>query len=254
VINRLQTRATFYRFLLHPTPVAAEELLVDFEREIQDLADPADEPMLPLDFHDLIALLARADEYEFKSDDRWGTTREQAIRRVKELTAWVDNHDIYQMHAVPYWEAKGRGPAIGGAATGAAVAPAPLESDPMIHAFPSQAPLVAPGQYTGFNWFPLPLNVRVIAISAVQNAQEPTPGPARFNLKHKETGAFICGTSDPLTWPTISPLDVVTIGYAANPSVTFPAGTSLQTQYYYPPGSTGPMGNVTISVFLQPAP
>ena len=62
-INRLQTHARFYRFILHPSPVAAEEVLVDFEREIQPLKDPGDVPLLPLDFHDLLCLYARLDEY-----------------------------------------------------------------------------------------------------------------------------------------------------------------------------------------------
>ena len=61
-INRLQTHARFYRFILHPSPVAAEEVLVDFEREIQPLKDPGDVPLLPLDFHDLLCLYARLDE------------------------------------------------------------------------------------------------------------------------------------------------------------------------------------------------
>jgi hypothetical protein len=93
--------ARYYRIGLFPVPNAPLTYWIDFEREIPPLTDPTDEPLLPLDFHDIIALLARLDEYEFKSDDRWMVTKTLVEQRTRELRAWVDNHDAYQIDAIP---------------------------------------------------------------------------------------------------------------------------------------------------------
>jgi hypothetical protein len=95
------TTARYYRFALYPVPAAAQQYLIDYEHEIPVLVNPLDEPLLPIDFHDLIALWARLDEYEFKSDDRWLVTKSLVEDRQKDLRAWVDNHDIYRAHAIP---------------------------------------------------------------------------------------------------------------------------------------------------------
>lgn len=100
-ISRNQTTARYYRIGFYPVPTAAVTYWVDYEREIFPLVDPFDEPLLPIDFHDLIALWARLDEYEFKSDDRWMVTKSLVEDRQKELRSWVDNHDAYRFHAVP---------------------------------------------------------------------------------------------------------------------------------------------------------
>jgi len=100
-ISRNQTTARYYRIGFYPVPSDTLTYWVDYEREILPLIDPLDEPMLPIDFHDIIALLARMDEYEFKSDDRWLTTRTLVDARTRELRAWVDNHDAYRAHAIP---------------------------------------------------------------------------------------------------------------------------------------------------------
>jgi len=96
-----RTTARYYRIALYPTPAAALAYLIDYEHEIPVLVNPLDEPLLPIDFHDLIALWARLDEYEFKSDDRWMVTKTLVEDRQKELRAWVENHDIYRAHAIP---------------------------------------------------------------------------------------------------------------------------------------------------------
>jgi hypothetical protein len=100
-ISKGQTTARYYRIGFYPVPSAAVQYWIDYEREILPLTDPLDEPLLPVDFHDIIALLARMDEYEFKSDDRWMTTRTMVDQRTRELRAWVENHDAYRFHAVP---------------------------------------------------------------------------------------------------------------------------------------------------------
>jgi hypothetical protein len=100
-ISAGQTKARYYRVGLYPVPSAAILYWIDYEREIRDLTAPLDEPLLPVDFHDLIAVLARMDEYEFKSDDRWQATRDIADERTKQLRSWVENHDAYRFHAIP---------------------------------------------------------------------------------------------------------------------------------------------------------
>lgn len=100
-ISKNQTTARYYRIGFYPVPTAPVLYWIDYEREILPLTDPNDEPLLPLDFHDIIAMLARLDEYEFKSDDRWQTTASLVEQRTRELRAWVDNHDIYRRTAIP---------------------------------------------------------------------------------------------------------------------------------------------------------
>jgi hypothetical protein len=100
--------ARYYRIALYPVPSAPLTYLVDYEHEIPVLVNPLDEPLLPIDFHDLIALWARLDEYEFKSDDRWQATKTLVEDRTRELRAWVENHDIYRRSAIPSASSRSR--------------------------------------------------------------------------------------------------------------------------------------------------
>jgi hypothetical protein len=100
-ISKNQTTARYYRIGLYPVPTAPVLYWIDYEREILPLIDPVDEPLLPIDFHDIIALWARLDEYEFKSDDRWLATKTLVEQRQQELRAWVENHDAYRFYAIP---------------------------------------------------------------------------------------------------------------------------------------------------------
>jgi hypothetical protein len=90
-----------YTFILHPTPSGPLDYSVDIERPVLPMKASDTPELLPEDFHDLLSLLARCDEYEFKSDDRWAATKLQADRRVMELRAWVDNHQPYRRTAIP---------------------------------------------------------------------------------------------------------------------------------------------------------
>ena len=103
-----QTTARYYRIGFVPVPGSAITYWIDYEREIPALVDPYDEPLLPIDFHDIIALLARMDEYEFKSDDRWMTTRTLVDERKRELRAWVENHDTFRVTAIPTTPSRSR--------------------------------------------------------------------------------------------------------------------------------------------------
>lgn len=55
---------------LYPTPSSAITYYVDYTRQILDMANATDEPLLPQDYHYLLSLGARADEYERKDDSR----------------------------------------------------------------------------------------------------------------------------------------------------------------------------------------
>jgi len=86
---------------LAPTPAAVVAYRVEYERTIPPLALPTDVPLLPADFHDLLCLYGRLDEYEYKSDDRWQTLMAQVQDRLSQLRAFVENHNTFKAHAVP---------------------------------------------------------------------------------------------------------------------------------------------------------
>jgi hypothetical protein len=63
-----QTAPRYYSILLYPTPSAAITYTVDAAFEIADMSVAGDVPYLPPDFHFLLSVGARLDEYE-KTDD-----------------------------------------------------------------------------------------------------------------------------------------------------------------------------------------
>lgn len=63
-----QTAPRYYTILLYPTPSAAVTYFTDAAFEIVDMSVAGDVPYLPPDFHYLISVGARIDEYE-KTDD-----------------------------------------------------------------------------------------------------------------------------------------------------------------------------------------
>lgn len=63
-----QTHARYRRIALWPCPSAAITYSVDYERDIQDMANAKDEPLLPVRFHPLLAIGARMKEYEKRED------------------------------------------------------------------------------------------------------------------------------------------------------------------------------------------
>lgn len=65
-----QSYARFLIIQLWPIPSAVVTYSVDFTREIADMVNATDEPLLPSDFHPLLSTGARIDEYEKMDDDR----------------------------------------------------------------------------------------------------------------------------------------------------------------------------------------
>jgi hypothetical protein len=63
-----QKRPRYYAFYLWPTPASAVTYYVDYRRETVDLANSADEPPLPTDFHPALIAYVEMREREFKDD------------------------------------------------------------------------------------------------------------------------------------------------------------------------------------------
>lgn len=72
-----RVRPYYFVVLLWPTPSAVVTYTFDFTREILDLVNDTDEPFLPTDYHDLLSIGARMDEYEKMDDSRFGTAKRE---------------------------------------------------------------------------------------------------------------------------------------------------------------------------------
>lgn len=70
-------RPYYFVVLLWPTPSEVLTYTFDFTREILDLVNDTDEPYLPTDYHDLLSIGARMDEYEKMADGRFGTAKSE---------------------------------------------------------------------------------------------------------------------------------------------------------------------------------
>ena len=81
----------YQRFILWPTPASVVTYYIDCELGIRDMNASSDEPMLPPDFHDLLDVGARIEEYEKSNDDtRASIARGTLARRLADLQAFVD--------------------------------------------------------------------------------------------------------------------------------------------------------------------
>jgi hypothetical protein len=84
-----QTQQRYWQFYLWRTPSATIEYSADVTREITDLAQDTDEPILPIDFHDLLFLGAAMDEYRHLDDTRYSVVREEYRRREGQFQYWL---------------------------------------------------------------------------------------------------------------------------------------------------------------------
>jgi hypothetical protein len=94
-IGQLRTR--YQGIQLWPTPSQAITYYVDGDYEIEDLVNNTDEPLLPRDFHDILALGARVKEYE-KTDDlkRYQIAQREYFMRKNALRYWVIQQQMGQ--------------------------------------------------------------------------------------------------------------------------------------------------------------
>lgn len=90
--------STYARYLtiqLWPTPSGVVTYTVDYTREIADMVNASDEPLLPPDFHYLLSVGVRLDEYEKLDDDRRQLMQDQWDKGIKRLQHYVINNADY---------------------------------------------------------------------------------------------------------------------------------------------------------------
>ena len=90
-----QTDSRYLGIVLSPAPMSAQTWYVDFERNIDDLADSNDEPLIPQDFHYLLSLGARIDEYEYLDDNRREALQFEWQQGLRRLVNFVGNNPDY---------------------------------------------------------------------------------------------------------------------------------------------------------------
>jgi len=90
--------ARYLRYGLAPTPSSAITYRFDGIAEINDMTNDNDEPLLPVDYHDLLADCAVYDEWLPKGRaGEYNWLRGEIDGRIKELRAWVyDQPDGYE--------------------------------------------------------------------------------------------------------------------------------------------------------------
>lgn len=88
-IGRL--RPYYFVILLWPTPASVITYTMDFTREILDMTQDTDEPYLPTDFHDLLSIGARIDEYEKMDDSRLNTAKAEWGQKYTSLQYFIHN-------------------------------------------------------------------------------------------------------------------------------------------------------------------
>lgn len=81
---------------LWPTPASAITYNVDLTRQIVDLANDNEVPLLHEDFHDVLALGAMADEWLLKDDARYQVAVQKLEDRLGDLTDFVWNLAEYK--------------------------------------------------------------------------------------------------------------------------------------------------------------
>jgi len=74
---------------LWPTPQSAASYIVDYTAQLQELSADADEPLLPEDFHHMLAIGAQHDEWRRQDDDRWQVVRADLAQLENALHRWV---------------------------------------------------------------------------------------------------------------------------------------------------------------------
>lgn len=82
-------RSYYFVILLWPTPAEAQTYSFDYQRMILDMVQDTDEPFLPDDYHDLLSIGGRMDEYEKMDDTRFGTARSEYAKREKSLQYFI---------------------------------------------------------------------------------------------------------------------------------------------------------------------
>lgn len=89
------TSGRYLHIQLWPTPTSAITYYVDYTRELADMVQDKDEPLLPPDFHHLLWRGAVVDEWVFKDDGRADYLRQDLEAELRNAAAWVWNQADY---------------------------------------------------------------------------------------------------------------------------------------------------------------
>jgi hypothetical protein len=84
-----QQYGRFLHLQLWPTPAAVTTYRLDCTREIEDMVQDTDIPLLPRDFHPILALGAEYEEWRKLSDDRASMVYQDLEKRLRSLNAWL---------------------------------------------------------------------------------------------------------------------------------------------------------------------
>lgn len=97
-----RTRARFYGLMLDPVPAGVITYSMDVLREIPDMSNSTDEPLLPEDFHDLLIDIAELKELT-KQDDpsRYRMLTNRVSEGAADLQTFVVNHPEWRPMAGP---------------------------------------------------------------------------------------------------------------------------------------------------------
>jgi hypothetical protein len=93
-LSRGQTYARYLRIALWPTPSDAVTYAIDYERKVDDLSAPMDEPLVPSDFHWVIEAGAKMLEYEKTDDRRYPAAKAEYEQGVRDLKWFVTQQAI----------------------------------------------------------------------------------------------------------------------------------------------------------------
>jgi hypothetical protein len=84
-----QDYARYRRIALVPCPSAAITYSLDIERDVTDMAQATDEPVVPPRFHHLLGVGARMREYEKQDQERYGVAQREYMNGMRKLKFYV---------------------------------------------------------------------------------------------------------------------------------------------------------------------
>jgi hypothetical protein len=85
------TSVRYLHIQLWPTPSAVITYYVDYTRELADLVQDKEEPLLPPDFHHILWKGAVSDEWMLKDDERAALVRQDLEIELRHLNHWLWN-------------------------------------------------------------------------------------------------------------------------------------------------------------------
>lgn len=90
------TMPRYWSFYLWPTPSSVKTISVEGAREVSDMAQSTDEPLLPVDFHRLLVYGACADECLKLDDSRYQAFKGEWAQGVADLKYWLHARASYR--------------------------------------------------------------------------------------------------------------------------------------------------------------